>query len=355
MTKTRLALLIATGLLLLGRVDAAPRAPIVAVPYYTPPHHAQGLRDGWLAPRAAEFAAASEALTPALQRLCTADAHGTAAALRSARTQWAGATHAWERLSAVAVGPLLERRSTRAIDFSPTRPEQIIRAIDSAPADAAAMERIGSSAKGLPALEWLLWTRPVAPSTPACRYAEQVALDITREAVALKQAWSTTGEFDDEAGAAAMSEALNQWIAGLEALRWRHLERPLRAEAGGSSARDPAVFPRVASHETAASWAAQWQALRSLAVLPAGATPPQPNAGLVPFETYLRGLGLNPLADALKRDVARADARLQGLRPGDRQRVQAAADALAALKQRVETEVAPAMKVSIGFSDADGD
>lgn len=333
--------------LLASLAAAAPPKPVVAVPYYTPPAYAQGLQRDWLQPRSGDFAEAATRLAAAVGALCAADAGPAATALRDARTQWAATTQAWERLSTVAVGPLIQRRSARQIDFNPTRPEQIERTIASAPADVAALERVGSSAKGLPALEWLLWTRPVRPDTAGCRYAHLVAQDVAREAGALRQA--ATGELDEEA---LLAEALNQWTGAVEALRWRHLERPLKSRGTG---RDAPAFPRSASGQTAGSWAAQWQALRRYAVQPDGTTPPQPGAGLVPFETYLRGLGLNPLADALGRDVARAESAMQRLKPGDARSVQAAAGALAALKRRVEAEVAPALKVSIGFSDADGD
>lgn len=344
-------LLVALAAVMVGTfAAAAPPKPVVAVPYYTPPTYAQGLQRDWLQARSADFAEAATRLVAAVGTLCGADAAAADPALREARTRWAATTQAWDRLSTVAIGPVLQRRSTRQIDFSPTRPEQIERTIAALPADAAAMDRVGSSAKGLPALEWLLWARPVRamPSDlPACRYAGLVAQDIAREAEALRQAAAT--ELDEEA---TLAEALNQWTGAIEALRWRHLERPLKSRGGG---RDAPAFPRSASGQTAGSWAAQWQALRRFAVLPGGATPPQPGAGLVSFETYLRGLGLNPLADALAGDVARTDAAMQRLKPGDARSVQAAAGALAALKRRVEAEVAPALKVSIGFSDADGD
>lgn len=344
MKNLRVALAIATAS---SVAAAAPPKPVVAVPYYTPPAYAQGLQRDWLQPRSGEFAEAATRLAAAVGMLCAADAGAAATALREARTQWAATTHAWECLSTVAIGPVLQRRSARQIDFNPTRPGQIERTMTAPPPDAAAMERVGSSAKGLPALEWLQWTRPVRPGTPGCRYAALVAQDIAREADALRTA--ATAELDAEA---TLGEALNQWTGAIEALRWRHLERPLKSRSGG---RDAPSFPRSASRQTAGSWAAQWQALRRYAVLPGGATPPPPGAGLVPFETYLRGLGLNPLADALKRDVARTDAAMQRLKPGDARSVQAAAASLAALKRRVEAEVAPALKVSIGFSDADGD
>lgn len=343
---------VAGALLLVAlHAAAAPRRADVALPFYTPLDHAQGLRSEWLEPRLAAFAIASAELTPAIERLCASPVARAADALRDARAAWARSTHAWETVSTVAVGALLERRSARRIDFTPPRPELIARAIAAEPADVAAFERIGSPAKGLPALEWLLWRQPVQPGSPSCRYAALAARDVADEAATLHAAQLSAPALDEDSGAALFGETLNQWIGGLEALRWRDLERPLRS-AGGRAA---AALPRAASGETGASWAAQWQALRRLAIaLPADAAP-LPGTGLVSLETYLRGRGLNPLADALRRDVARADAALQGLRPGQPARMQAAARALAALKRRVQDEVAPALQVSVGFSNADGD
>jgi uncharacterized protein len=78
-------------------------------------------------------------------------------------------------------------------------------------------------------------------------------------------------------------------------------------------------------------------------------------AGLVTLEAYLRGRGLNPLADGLGDAVRRSDAALRGASASRPSALQAAARALGMLKGRVADEVAPALEVSIGFSDADGD
>lgn len=336
---------LAIALLALVASAPLPAAPVVALPYYTPQHFAQGLQQ-WQAARAAEFAQTSRQLAPALQARCDGGP------LEAARTAWSASVADWERLATLALGPLLERRSARQIDFTPPRPELIARAIATDAGEAATLERVGSPAKGFPALEWLLWSEPVAAATPACRYALALGRDIEREALALADTTRAAPEPDEAAGGALLADALNQWIAGLEALRGRHLERPLRADT--SSNRDPAVFPRAASGGSARSWAAQWQALRALAVQ--GEAPvARPGEGLVPFETFLRGLGLNAKADALRAAVRRVDVALAGLEPAQRERVLAAAAALGALKRLVEDEVAPALNVSIGFSDADGD
>lgn len=329
----------------------------VPVPVYNPTHFVQGVYRHQVAPQANEFARRSAELTPAVQALCDAAPRDAAVRLGAARAGWRASVVAWDRLAAVAIGPVVERRSQRQIDFSPTRPALIAKAIDAAPADATAMERVGTPAKGLPALEWLLWKQPPAPNSAACAYTVQVAADIAREADALQAAYrlSADSPWDDEpAAVAAMSEIVNQWVGGVERLRWAQLDKPLKS--AGSA---PPAYPRGDAGASAASWAAQWQSLRSLAVLDAGAAP-VPGEALVPLESYLRGKGRNGVADALVRASAQVDVAFKALAAGSARapnasRVMAASAALAALKRVAEVDLAPALQVSIGFSDADGD
>ncbi len=300
---------------------------------------ASALHQAWFAPRAAEFTRVSGGLAPAVQALCDARPEAAAAALERARGQWRASLAAWERLSAVAVGPLLERRSQRQIDFIPTRPRMIEKAVKAAPATARDMELIGTPAKGFPALEWLLWSKPVAPASAECRYAVQVAAEIAREAADLAGAESATQDAQT-----ALSELVNQWVGGLERLRWANLEMPQRvALTAGPPGTVAPDFPRKAAGAGAASWAAQWDAVKSLA------------AGPVSLAAALRERGKDAVADKLAQAVARSDAALAGLGLDDSERILAAAKVLADLKRLVETEVAPALGVNIGFSDADGD
>lgn len=217
-----------------------------AVPFYDTTHALQSLYGHWGKPRAQELATAAQALAPAVRALCEAPAGQSAAALTGARNAWQRSMMAWETLGAVAVGPVITRRTQRQMDFAPTRPALIERAIKTQPQGAKAFERIGTPAKGLPALEWLLWTQPVAPGTPACGYAVEVALDIEREAMAVASAFDTAAgtdwaaEDEQERSTAAMGEFINQWVGGIERLRWAHMEKPLRAAQGTR----PPVPPR---------------------------------------------------------------------------------------------------------------
>lgn len=364
------SLLAGTAALLCTLSQAQVIAPNVAVPFYTPGSFMQGVYRGWYAPQAVEFSKQSLQLAIAMEALCDApavDSAGAAASLQQAKTRWQATAAAWGRLSSVQIGPLLQRRSARQIDFTPTRPELIVRAIEAAPADARAMESIGTPAKGLPALEWLLYTRPAAPAlagTPDCRYAVQVAHEINREGVALSQAFNTLAAKDlgeeEEASVPAMGELVNQWVGAIEHLRWADMGKPLLAGASATASSADSgrkagnAFPRVASGQTTASWQAQWQALRAITASQASEAP-QPGASLAPLETYLRGRGLNLLANTLAQTVAKTDKAMQDPTPANKASVTAATRELASLKKLAETHVAPALQVNIGFSDADGD
>ncbi len=330
----------------------------VAVPFYTAGDFMRGAYRFWYAPQATAFAEQAGGLPAVISAVCDANADASPSRLEQARDRWKTTALAWDLLSGVQVGPLVQRRSSRQIDFTPTRPELIKRAVQTAPQDAAAMESIGTPAKGLPALEWLLWSQPViAPATPACRYAVQVAADIRREADALAKAFSELaarppGEAEESNGP-AMSELINQWTGALERLRWAEMEKPRMAGAA-QGGRNAVPYARSASGQTAARWAAQWQALRTLGASQATEAP-RPGTGLAPIETYLRGLGRNEPADKLAHSVGKADKALQNLSPTNRAGITTAGRSLADLKKLTEAEIAPALEVSIGFSDADGD
>lgn len=298
----------------------------------------------WAVPLSEDFVRGSAQLQPALQAVCIASTDKGEAALTLARQQWLATLSSWKRLSSVAIGPLIERRSQRQIDFTPTRPALIEKAVKSAPENLAAMELVGTPAKGLPALEWMLWVKPIAPASPECRYAVLVAAEIEREARALNAAYQQAASQKpaDPAAQAALNELVNQWVGGLERLSWNDMVMPVRVAI--TAKRDVTDFPHRVSGATAASWAAQWDALRTLA---AGKDHS--------IETELRARGQAQVADALASAIHKADKGMQGLTASDSAGVLNAGRELAALKQLVEDKVATALGVPIGFSDADGD
>lgn len=325
----------------------------LAIPFYNTAHAVQGLYGKWYAPQAQAALQSAQALRQALQAHCAADAAGSDGTLKAARQAYVQSAARWSALSAVALGPLVERRSARLVDFRPMRPALLKKAIQSAPANLAAMERIGAPAKGYPALEHLLWTQPAAPQTPACAYAVLAAQEIGAELGLLNdgfaklagQDWSEDGDATTE----AMAEFINQWVGGLERLRWADMEKPLR-----SAGSKPPAWEHLPSGSTLEIWRAHWQGLRALAVS-VDRKVPQPGADIVPIESYLRGRGLNPLADRWLKAVNEADAGMRAMTEPTAKAVDAATKPLSRLKRLMEGEVAPALEVNIGFSDADGD
>ncbi|WP_202759547.1 imelysin family protein [Delftia acidovorans] len=353
MTPRQILCAAALALLTAAPVHAQEVDANMAIPFYNTAHAVQGLYGQWFSPQAKAAQASAQALNQALRAHCAAPAGSAAATLQTARQAYVQSSRQWSSLSAVALGPLVERRSARLVDFRPMRPALLKKAIQSAPADLAAMERIGAPAKGYPALENLLWTQPVEPQTPACAYATLVAEEIGAEMGILSngfaklaaQDWSEDGDATTE----AMAEFINQWVGGLERLRWADMEKPLR-----SAGSKPPAWEHLASGSTVEIWRAHWQGLRTLAVS-VDRKVPQPGVDIVPIESYLRGRGLNPLADRWLKAVNEADAGMRALTEPSAKAVDAATKPLSRLKRLMEGEVAPALEVNIGFSDADGD
>lgn len=360
-TFSRRAVLMATlGAALAGMATAQGASPTLAAPYYSAEQAMQGLYTHHLPPLARDFKAQAERLVDTAQQHCTGQVP-----LDALRKQWQVALLSWETLSAPAVGPLLTRRSQRQIDFWPTRPALLRRSMDKAPATLADMERVGTPAKGFPALELLMKQWRAAPqlrSPEACRYAELVAQGIAHEARELATALAASANKDwagsPEDTKAALAEWVNQWLGGLERLRWAHIEKPITTHrtTGKSDQGEPIPFARLDRDTALSDWRTQWQSLLAQARLPPGAPPPAAGQALVPMEALLMGKGHLDLAQRWGQALDQVTAGLNRLTP------QSSEDELLGVAQTMkvvtvlfQNEVATALDVPLGFSDADGD
>lgn len=312
---------------------------------FSAPAFMQAVHRDWSVPHTRAFARESAALAPALRAACTATPDRAATTLDAARAQWRATLVAWEGLSIVAFGPVLDRRAQRQIDFLPTRARMIEKAIQTAPASLKDLELVGTPAKGLPALEWLLWVKPVAPASTACNYAVLLADEIAQEAAALEIATHKLAAtpLPQAAADTAFAELVNQWVGGIGRLSWENLAMPVRVARTAKTPTAP-IFPRPAGGDIARIWAAEWASLRDLATGTDYA-----------LDAALAARGQAEVAAAFARAVHAADAAMRELAPAAPDRVLAAGEQLAALKQQFENSVAPALGVAIGFSDADGD
>lgn len=329
------------------------RAQATAAPHGNGPGPAvasfvDGVLRQQLQPQVRLFARSTAALVSACERWSSRGPNQRAAA----RLAWQDALRAWAGLGSLLVGPLLERRSARRIDFAPARTAQVEQAIAQEPIATEDMERIGSAAKGFGALEWLLWDSRAPNDDPARRYAVLVARDIAVEATGLEQDFVAllARPRNPDATRELLSQILNQWVGGAEMLRVQGLERPAQATAAGGR---PAL-PRTLSGAAALERQARWQTLRALLVGPGDAAA-GPSAGPPTLEQMLQAEGHPDLAANLHGNVPKVEAALHAALGNDPAGLHAAGRALALLKRTVEFDAAPALDVQIGFSDVNGD
>ena len=258
----------------------------------------------------------------------------------------------WERLAAVAVGPLLERRAARSIDFWPTRPAQIQRQLDAnaaSPLTLAQVESGGSTARGLPALEWMFWR---LPATPANRhYAQLLAQHVLNECTVLLEGYRTLANAprtEDEA-TALYGEWYGQAVGGLDQLRIKKMVPDTRGK-------EVSLWVRGVSGQTTAAWQAQLQGLQAFLVGSAAMQAERPDW---PVAGSLQGLLLgNDNVEAsrtLQRLTLAALRSGAGARPGSAASLRTAQRALAELARYLGSLADTVLHISMGFTDADGD
>ncbi|MEZ5702755.1 MAG: hypothetical protein R3E42_13705 [Burkholderiaceae bacterium] len=188
-----------------------------------------------------------------------------------------------------------------------------------------------------------------------------VAQGIAEEASALRAAFDVLAVRDwtqDETQArAAFGEWINQWLGGLERLRWMHIEQPLQKARTAGDGRKP-EFARQLMADNLAEWRGQWAALRAQAgITPAMRDqPPRAGDGLIPIEALLLGKGHIALAQRWERALAAADTAFAQLpTQADDPSLMALSKTLKGITVLYQGEVAAALDVPLGFSDADGD
>lgn len=316
----------------------APFAPSIKQAYL------QAAYRSHFAPRAATFARAAARLSDALDAMCRMANQDL---LQAARRAWIEAMLAWESAGAIAVGPLLERYTSANIDFWPTRPYMIEAAMRQTLPDTTALRRVGVAARGLPALEWLLWESGeparVVADAKVCGYALLLAKDIAEEGQALDTRFAALdGSISmQDATAKTLDELVNQAIGAVEGFRRKRLFNP-------AALHNPKLFARSLSDQAQPAWNAQWQSIHDLFV-------GQRSSDVWTFEALLRKHGLGVAAARLRAGVDQSSAALRLASPASFETVQRAAVALLALRRILEQDVATPLGIQVTFSDFDGD
>lgn len=322
--------------------------PAVAAPDISASQMIQSLLKLHLVPSATLLVQAAQALAQSLAQSSTAKPWAQHQPL------WVDTMLAWERLAAVAVGPLLERRSARAIDFWPTRPAQIQRMLDSASITTVPqLDTVGATARGLPALEWLLWK--TQGSGHAATYTSLLAQQVANESSILLAGYQAllATEWNDGEAWRVYSEWFGQAVGGLNQLR-------IKKMAPDSRGKDSAPWVRGVSGSTADAWLAQAQGLQAFFVgSPAAQLATQAQSPGSPVAGSLNSMLLSRShlahSQTLTEHTATMLRTVQAARPGDAPSLLAAQAALAQSSALATQLGGDVLSISLGFTDADGD
>lgn len=329
-------------------------------------------------PTIEELGAQAAALGPAVQALC--DAPG-AATLDAAQDAWRAARAPWEQSQAFLLGPAVDLGTASAIDFWPARPDSVDLAIASAPDPITPeyLATLGAAAKGLPALEYLLWSPdggdaavlasldPADPSAAQrCAFAAALGVAVGEDAGALADAWSPDGGgFVDQVATAgegsdvfpraqdAINRLVNSMVALLQGLTDMRLGAPLGTKTGGVPQPD-----QVESRFSDGSAADLVAAVRGLEAIYLGRHADHEGRGLTTLVAARRGDTDKAIRAALTDVIAKVEAIPAPLRQAvesDPASVQAALDSGKALRRLIAVDMANVLGVSVTINDNDGD
>jgi predicted lipoprotein len=305
--------------------------------------------DDVIAPRYDEFRALAAELEVTIDALC---AQPDAAALDAARQQWIATRTAWRRTIAFGVGPAMTLRTPSAVDFA-TSEAKVQEVLDGSLAlTADAVANLGANARGLGAIEQLLFGPGSEGSTGPnggrrCRYATGAATLVAQAAADVARAWADgaserTDFLADEA--MARDDLYNQLVATLQTVA----DKRLKVAVG---------YDDVAPNPEAADAGPARRALDDMV--------DELDGALASYDSVLAADLAAQSQDAADRTrrgiVAGRDALLALPRPltaAVDSELTAARDALTALqesKRALATEVASLLGLTLTFSESDGD
>jgi predicted lipoprotein len=292
--------------------------------------------------------------------------------LAAAQNAWWQARTRWKRADVFAFGPYSEEpaRLGPKIDFWPARPGTIEDVLaDDTPLDAEGVALLGAPAKGLTALEYLLFAADALQgfeSNPRRgEYVHALAADLVLQSEELWQAWHPGfGNFLGEllgAGRqstrfstlnAALGEFVNRIGYTLENARTEKLGRPLGDTADGTPR--PELVESVFSQRSLEDL---HDTLRGVELLLLG----DAAAGIGALASYLEARGrhlggrLRAQSAACHAAIDRIPAPLASALAEHPESVRALMRELSAMQRLVQVDVANALSLTVGFNDNDGD
>ncbi|NJK78680.1 MAG: imelysin family protein [Chloroflexaceae bacterium] len=298
----------------------------------------------------------------------------TAANLQATRQAWREAVLAWQPLRLFILDDIRRTLLHSGVNKWPTNTEFIEQFIaEEATLDAALIAGAGSTSKGVPALEYLLFSptgddaavlAALTNDPRRMQYVVALTQDLHTTALALQEAWTQPDEgyviefvSNDSGGAmmqSSVSELSNELVNALEMLVQTRLGEPLGRANGGEP--QPAL---VEAPYSDASVPAMLSLLHGFRATFTGGT----GQG---FDDYLDNLGVQaeagPLSVRIVEQIDRTIAALEAIEQPlqvavveQPEQVTAAYDEARALLVLVKVDMAGALGVTLTFGDTDGD
>ena len=363
--------------LLLLCVLACPGAPCTAA---SPAEHTGILRNwvlslhSWAVPRYANLLASATQLSDTLDSVCMRPP--TPKSIAALQSRWVGTMLQWRELEALQFGPTLTRRSSKIIDFWPTRPSVIelaVAATKDQPVSGAdadeAMQRWGTAAKGLPALEWLVYaeagqTPPILRTPGHCLYARRLARGVVDESSRLHAAWQLESARWATASASELQTAahdvLNLLVGSCELIRGKKMQKAAQLVALRGRDSAPAnAFDSTRSAKSRRFLLAHFDGLAQMLVGHSLAESRAANGPGISLVDVLKLEGHEELARELTGSAKRASVALVALPASPLAwsiaRMTTATDALRDLRAVLDPRISVLLGVTVTFSDADGD
>ncbi|GHA75609.1 hypothetical protein GCM10009007_15990 [Formosimonas limnophila] len=293
--------------------------------------------------------AETDKLSVALNQLCEKKSNSTAV-----REQWLKTYQSWLAASSISVGPETLGAQLRHIYFRPARPALIEEAISAnAATDQSAADKVGAAAKGMTALEYLLYgSAKIEKDAKRCSYAKWLGAELTVVAKDINQSMhgfmSQQSELLAKKDAAATGAAVNL-LANLYISRANELAGKDLTKIAVNK-KEAVLSPYAGKGKVL--FTSQWRVWQDELV---GAAPS--------FVDYLASVGQDRLAQQLRESVKKTEddatnlpenfAPLAGqaLPTGVTQTI----TAIQQVQRLLDSDIAPAVGVTISANDADGD
>ena len=328
------------------------------------------LTDQVVVPAFTEFAEEAAELDQAAEALCDGPSE---TALTAAQEAWRSARASWLRSRAMSFGPVMDRRSVSLLDWSPTDVEGIDQSIVSADftIDAKYVRNsLSSERRGFGAIEHLLFqddaSRSVSESPPYCAYLLALTQITREEAAAIRDEWVKGGDggspykdyFTDRSKLSLVPSAAIEEVVRIQVFLIRDLVQMRMATALGLSG-DGAngVSPVAIPGNAAANGLADLHnELAGLQIVYQGAGPE--SRGISALVQPLSEETDRRMRDDLAAAVRAVDAVEGPLKVAIAERpeqVNTLYDRLSKVQRTLGTEVVSLLRVSVGFSDTDGD